>query len=67
MFGDICWIDDPTTLDRALNVLRSGNVLAFPTDTVYGVGAAGLDGAAVAQLFLVKERPAATGDSVAAG
>ncbi len=57
MFGDIRSIDDPATLDRALNVLRSGNVLAFPTDTVYGVGAAGLDGAAVAQLFIVKERP----------
>lgn len=50
-------IDNPAALDRALDVLQGGGVIAFPTDTVYGVGAAGLDAAAVAQLFGVKGRP----------
>ncbi|MBA3944365.1 MAG: threonylcarbamoyl-AMP synthase [Herpetosiphonaceae bacterium] len=43
--------------DLALQILRQGGVIGFPTDTVYGVGAAGYDARAVAQLFDVKERP----------
>ncbi len=43
--------------ELALQLLRQGGVIAFPTDTVYGVGAAGYDGPAIAQLFDVKERP----------
>ena len=45
-------------LSAAVAALQRGEVVAFPTDTVYGVGAAGLDGAAVAKLFAVKARPA---------
>jgi L-threonylcarbamoyladenylate synthase len=48
---------DPASLDRALALLRAGEPIAFPTDTVYGVGAAGLDAAAVARLYTVKRRP----------
>src|SRR5262245_34560333 len=50
-------IDAPTARSQALELLRTGHVIAFPTDTVYGVGAAGLNGAAVARLFTVKDRP----------
>jgi len=50
-------IDNPVALDKALTLLQQGEVIAFPTDTVYGVGAAGLNSAAVAQLFAVKNRP----------
>ncbi len=48
---------DPNTLDAALGLLRQGEAIAFPTDTVYGVGAAGLSGEAIAKLFRIKDRP----------
>ncbi len=43
--------------DEALQVLRSGGLVAFPTDTVYGLGALVTDERAIARLFRVKERP----------
>src|SRR4051794_32524026 len=50
-------IDAPAARHQALQLLRAGEVIAFPTDTVYGVGAAGLNTAAVERLFVVKDRP----------
>ncbi len=50
-------ISEPASLDRALALLRTGEPIAFPTDTVYGVGAAALNAAAVARLYTVKRRP----------
>jgi L-threonylcarbamoyladenylate synthase len=50
-------IERKDALRRALTLLQQGEAIAFPTDTVYGVGAAGLNGAAVARLFTVKKRP----------
>jgi L-threonylcarbamoyladenylate synthase len=50
-------ISEPASLDRALALLRAGEPIAFPTDTVYGVGTAALDAAAVARLYTVKRRP----------
>ncbi len=44
-------------LDRAAEVIRQGGLVAFPTETVYGLGANALDAAAVAKIFAVKERP----------
>jgi L-threonylcarbamoyladenylate synthase len=44
-------------LDEALDLLRRGRAIAFPTDTVYGVGTDGLDAAAVLQLYTIKDRP----------
>lgn len=41
---------------HAVRLLRAHKVIAFPTDTVYGVGAHGLDERAIASLFLVKDR-----------
>lgn len=42
---------------EAAALLRSGSVVAFPTDTVYGLGAIMEDSAAVEKLFLLKKRP----------
>lgn len=41
----------------AADILRSGGLVAFPTETVYGLGANALDERAVARVFEVKERP----------
>jgi len=48
---------DPAAIERAVAVLRAGGVIAFPTDTVYGVGAHGLLHDAVERLYVVKGRP----------
>jgi L-threonylcarbamoyladenylate synthase len=44
-------------VDRCVQALRRGEIVAFPTDTVYGVGAHALLPDAVARLYLVKRRP----------
>jgi L-threonylcarbamoyladenylate synthase len=46
----------PAALGRAVEVLRAGGLVAFPTETFYGLGAAALDSAAVKAVFLVKGR-----------
>ncbi len=40
-----------------MRILRSGGLVCYPTDTVYGIGAAAGDDAAVRRLFAVKGRP----------
>lgn len=45
------------SLLEACDVLRAGGLLAFPTETVYGLGADGLDSSAVRRVFAAKERP----------
>ena len=42
---------------RAAELLRGGGTVAFPTETVYGLGANALDPAAVAKIFVAKQRP----------
>lgn len=51
---------NPSTeaIHRAADVIRSGGLVAFPTETVYGLGANALDAAAVARIFEAKGRPA---------
>ena len=44
-------------IDHAATLLRSGRLVAFPTETVYGLGANALDAAAVARIYAVKRRP----------
>ena len=44
-------------LDRATEVIRAGGLVAFPTETVYGLGANALDAEAVARIFAAKQRP----------
>ena len=48
---------DPNSLDHAAELLRAGQLVAFPTDTVYGVGAPAFDAQAVASIYIAKERP----------
>src|SRR5258708_35022599 len=43
---------------EAAKVLRAGGLVAFPTETVYGLGANALDAAAVSRVFAAKGRPA---------
>jgi len=45
------------TLDDAAGIVVGGGVVAFPTETVYGLGARADDDAAVAKIFEVKGRP----------
>lgn len=45
------------SLERAAKALRAGKLVAFPTETVYGLGAHALDAKAVARIFEVKRRP----------
>ena len=46
-----------TSMARAVELLLAGGTVAFPTETVYGLGANALDAAAVAKIFEAKERP----------
>ncbi|HXG18834.1 MAG TPA: L-threonylcarbamoyladenylate synthase [Methylomirabilota bacterium] len=48
---------DPHALETAATALRAGELVAFPTETVYGLGADALNERAVAQVFAVKNRP----------
>ena len=45
-------------LERAAAVLRGGGLVAFPTETVYGLGANALDPVAVGKIYAAKGRPA---------
>src|SRR6202158_762573 len=47
---------DPALLEAA-RILRSGGLVAFPTETVYGLGANALDARAVERIFAAKQRP----------
>ncbi len=42
-------------IPRAAEILREGGTVAFPTETVYGLGANALDAEAVAKIFAAKE------------
>jgi len=48
----------PSRIIEAAARLRAGDVVAFPTETVYGLGADAANAAAVAKIFALKERPA---------
>jgi L-threonylcarbamoyladenylate synthase len=47
----------PEAIANAAAILRAGGLVAFPTETVYGLGADATNGLAVAQIFSVKGRP----------
>jgi len=49
--------DRPQDLARAAAYLLAGKLVAFPTETVYGLGADATNGAAVAAIFAAKQRP----------
>jgi len=59
-----CWLvsvelpsDVRRQVDKGISILKKGGVVAFPTDTVYGLGAAANNPQAVARIYVVKERP----------
>src|SRR3982074_2142104 len=49
---------NPGEIDHAARLLRAGRLVAFPTETVYGLGANALDAEAVARIYAAKRRPA---------
>jgi L-threonylcarbamoyladenylate synthase len=49
---------DPQTIKQAASVLCAGGLVAFPTETVYGLGANALDATAVEKIYVAKGRPA---------
>src|SRR5690349_9972901 len=50
-------VADAAGIDLAAAILRHGGLVAFPTETVYGLGAHALDAAAVRGIFEAKARP----------
>ncbi|MDW8110563.1 MAG: L-threonylcarbamoyladenylate synthase [Candidatus Bipolaricaulota bacterium] len=50
-------VADETAIRRAAEVIRGGGLVAFPTETVYGLGADALNERAVRRIFEAKERP----------
>ena len=57
MHTEILPADSEDALRRALEVLNAGGLVAFPTDTVYGVGALAFDGTAIESIYTAKDRP----------
>ena len=49
--------DAPETVEQAAAILKQGGLVAIPTETVYGLGANGLDAQAVHKIFEAKGRP----------
>ncbi len=47
---------EETHLDQAARIIQTGGVVAFPTETFYGLGASALNGEAVKKIFSAKER-----------
>ena len=56
MKTEVLLASDPNALRYAVDVLRYGGLVAFPTDTVYGVGALAFHHEAVLRLYTVKGR-----------
>ena len=50
---------DEASIERAVELLRAGEVVAFPTETVYGLGADAANADAVARIYALKGRPTA--------
>jgi len=48
--------DQPTAIPMALDMIQRGGTVAFPTDTVYGLGCSAFSETAIEQLFIIKER-----------
>ncbi|MBI5824159.1 MAG: threonylcarbamoyl-AMP synthase [Chloroflexi bacterium] len=46
-----------TQIQHALTILKNGGILAFPTDTVYGLGALAFNNAAIENIYIAKDRP----------
>ena len=51
------WNPEPALIAQAAAILQKGGLVAFPTETVYGLGADGLNPQAVRKIFQAKGRP----------
>ena len=58
MLETLCLPAQDESIKQAADLLRAGRVVAFPTETVYGLGADALNSQAVRDIFAAKERPA---------
>jgi len=50
-------LEDPQAIPTALEILSQGGLVAFPTDTVYGLGANAFNPQAINRIYAVKNRP----------
>ncbi len=57
MKTQIITANSSNAIQQALKVLQAGGLVAFPTDTVYGVGALAFDGKAAESIYKAKDRP----------
>lgn len=57
MNTEVISVSSPNAITSALQVLLSGGLVAFPTDTVYGVGALAFDEKAIESIYVAKGRP----------
>lgn len=57
MKTEIISFSSPRAISEALSILRSGGLVAFPTDTVYGLGCLAFDRKAVESIYIAKDRP----------
>jgi L-threonylcarbamoyladenylate synthase len=57
MKTEIITASSPDAIQQALEVLQAGGLVAFPTDTVYGVGALAFDSQAAESIYKAKDRP----------
>ena len=55
--GELYTPDSKEKLARAAELIRAGEVVAFPTETVYGLGANGMDADASVKIYEAKGRP----------
>jgi len=53
---DLLSLNHPLTLNRAQEVITSGGVVAFPTDTVYGIGVSAFNEEAIKKIYHIKQR-----------
>lgn len=57
MKTEIIPVGDPDALLRAVEILKEGGLVAFPTDTVYGIGSMAFNQAAIESIYFAKNRP----------
>ena len=57
ILGHSPWGEQRDTVEQAARLIRRGGLVAFPTETVYGLGADAFQPLAVARIFEVKKRP----------
>ncbi len=56
--GTMLLSDNRPAIARAASIIRGGGLVAFPTETVYGLGASAVDAKAINKIFVAKGRPA---------